>query len=241
MMRILFCFIVAFLLAADVSADPSRYPSRLVGAANVDLQPLFAWWLFASQTTNQPLDLTDMDTNKLAAVSNLWLRLPPRPLLDWSDVKVSERKITVVGSLWKMDAIIKPAPMMFRRQIIYLRNPPVKEIQKFKLARAANTALQSAQGEDVAAEQFWESNIQAEAAGAQGPNLQQDLVTTASNLNNAHDRTQARDRRLARVKTYLATFPDPQEYWLDHFALRTGETIDGIEVYDLGAAAGLTY
>ena len=258
-MKALFCFIVALLLAADVSADPSRYQSRVVGRSNVELQPLFAWWTFASQTTNQPLDITEVDTNKLAVVSNLWLRLPPRPLLDWLDLKVSEEKIIVVGSLWKMDATIAPAPMMFRRQTIYLRNPPVKEIQGFKLARTAVTALQSAQGGDVAAEQLWESNIQEEAdtllqtnsasatapgkqaAVAQTRKLQQDMVMTAANVNNAHDRTQARGRELNTAQTYLATFPDQQVYWLDHFALRTGEAIDGIEVYDLGTAPGLTY
>jgi hypothetical protein len=240
-MKTLFCFIVAFLFAADVSADPRRYQSRLVGAANVDLQPLFAWWTFTSPSTNHPLNITEMDTNNLAAVSNLWLRLPPRPLLDWSDIKGSEDKITVVGPMWKIDATIEPTPRMFRRQTIYLRNPPVKEIQGFKLARAAVTALQSAQGGDVAAELLWENNIQAEAAAPQAPNLQQDMVTTVGNLNEVHDRTQTRDRKLTKVKNYLATFPDPQVYRLDHFALRTGEAIDGIEVYDLGTAPGLTY
>ena len=240
-MKSAFYLLGAILAATNLGADPSRYPSRLVGAANVELQPLFAWWTFASPATNQPLHITEMDTNNLAAVSNLWLLLPPRPLLDWSDIKVGEDKITVVGSMWKIDATIEPAPMMFSRQIIYLRNPPVKEIQGFKLARAAVAELQSAQGGDVAAELLWESNIQAEAAAPQAPNFQQDLVTTVGNLNEVHDRTQTRDRKLTKVKNYLATFPNPQVYWLDHFALRTGEAIDGIEVYDLGTAPGLTY
>jgi hypothetical protein len=243
MMRTLFCFIVAFLLAADVRADARRYQSRMVGAAHVELQPLFAWWTFASQTTNQPLNLTEMDTNNFAALSNLWLRLPGRPLLDWFDIKVSEDKITVVGSMWKIDATIAPAPMMFSHQTIYLRNPPEKEIQGFKLARAAATALQNAQGGDVAAELLWENNIQAEAASAQAPNLQ-DTVTAAGNLNDlngVHYGTLTQDRKLTQVKNFIATFPDPQVYWLDHFALRTGEAIDGIEVYDLGTAPGLTF
>ena len=258
-MKTLFCFIVAFLLAADVSADPRRYPSRLVGAANVELQPLFAWWTLASQTTNQPLNITGLGTNNLAALSNLWLRLPRRPLLDWFDIKASEDKILVVGSLWKIDATIEPAPMMFRRQTIFLRNPPVKEIQNFKLARAAFIAIQGAQSQDMAAELLSESDIQTEADRllqtnlasstvpgkladvAQTRKLQQDMVMTAANLTNAHDRTQARDPELKTAQTYLATFPDTQVYWLDHFTLRTGEAIDGIEVYDLGTAPGLTY
>ena len=130
-MKNVFYLIGTLLLVAHVGADPSRYPSRSMGIVNVELQPLFAWWAFASQTPNQPQDLTEMNTNKLAVVSNLWLRLPARPLLDWYNVKASEDKIIVAGSLWKVDATIGPAPMMSRRQTIYLRNPPVKEIQDF--------------------------------------------------------------------------------------------------------------
>ena len=48
-------------------------------------------------------------------------------------------------------------------------------------------------------------------------------------------------RQLAVLKTYLASFPSMDVYRLDHFALRTGETIDGQDVYDLVAAAGLNY
>jgi len=258
-MKSAFYLLGAILAATNLGADPSRYPSRSIGLVNVELEPLFAWWTFASQTTNQPLDITEMDTNKLMAVSNLWLRLPARPLLAWFHVKASEDHILVVGSLWKIDATIEPAPMMFRRQTIYLRNPPVKEIQDFKLARAAFAALKNAQGKEVAAEQLWENNIQAEAttvlqtnsappilpnnraALAQVQNLRQDLVVTDSNLNSAHARTQARDRQLVNAETFLAAFPDKQVYWVNHFALRTGETIDGIEVYDMGTASGPTY
>jgi hypothetical protein len=47
--------------------------------------------------------------------------------------------------------------------------------------------------------------------------------------------------RLGALRNYLATFPSPKVYHLDHFALRTGRQIDGLDVYDLGAAAGLNY
>ena len=44
-------------------------------AKTLDLQPLFRWWTFVSQATNGPLDITGMDSNKLAVVSNLWVHL----------------------------------------------------------------------------------------------------------------------------------------------------------------------
>jgi len=43
------------------------------------------------------------------------------------------------------------------------------------------------------------------------------------------------------LNKYFAPFPDRRVYWIDHFALRTGTQQDGLEIYDLGAAAGLTY
>lgn len=65
-------------------------------------------------------------------------------------------------------------------------------------------------------------------ASAQARQLELDSATTASNLNNAHARTQARAGQLITEEAYLAEFPDRQVYWLDHFALRTGKSIDGI-------------
>ena len=85
------------------------------------------------------------------------------------------------------------------------------------------------------------AEVSADPSRYQSRLVQQDMATTVYNLNSAQGRTEARDAKLRRVETYLATFPDQQVYWLDHFALHTGQAIDGIEVYDLGAAPRLTY
>lgn len=266
-MKTIICLVAGLMLVAGAVADPNRYESRAVGVAGVHLQPLFAWWTFASQTTNAPVDITDVDREKLEVVSNIWLRLPPRPLPDWVRITASEDQIAVVGNMWKVDAMIQPAPMIIKHEVIYLKNPPVKEIQDFKLARTEYLSLQNAQSNDVAAEQLLESNIQvtaeAEAAataqarsnasafgqpGAAPQPYRSEVVrlegessATTSNLNYAHARTQSRDAAVATAERYLATFPDKNVYWLDHFALRTGKTVDGLEVYDLGTAPGLTY
>lgn len=258
-MKTLFCLITAFGLAAPAGADPNRYEWRSFGGVNVDLQPLFSWWAFVAQATNQLVDITEVDTNKLAVVSNLWVHLPARPLPEWFRIIGNEGKITVVGSMWKMDATIEPAPMMPKYQTIYLQNPPVKEIQDYKEARAAYVALQNDQNADLAAEQTLESNIQVQAAAVYEPKspsyaepgspeavnntlvLQQDSATMVSNLNSAHARTEYRAGQMAPLDKFLGTFPDKNVYWVDHFAIRTGKKIDGIEVYDLGVTPGLTY
>jgi hypothetical protein len=156
-----------------------------------------------------------------------------------------------------------------RHEIIFVRNPPVKEIVDYKRARDACQALQNAQASDVASEQYLQSNITAKATSLwatsatnavpnnnninnnntynsqniynQALNLEYSSASAITNLNAAHARTQARDAQIAPLQKYLSTFPDPNVYWLDHFAMRTGKKIDGIEVYDLGAAEGLTY
>jgi hypothetical protein len=258
-MKPIFYLIMALVLAAKTEADPNRYEWRSFGGVNVELQPLFSWWTFASQAAIERLDITEVDSNKLAMISNIWTHLPARPLPGWLRIRGREDGITVVGSMWKVDATIEPAPMMAKHEMIYLRNPPVKEIQDYKQARAAYAALQNAQNNDVASEQYMKSNIQAEAdamrqtnstspaapvtptVASQAQNLERNSVMTISNLNSAHARTQYRDDQLAPVMKYLSTFPDTNVYWVDHFALRTGEEINGLEVYDLGVAEGLTY
>jgi hypothetical protein len=253
-MKTLYYLAMALLLAANLKADPVRYPWRTFSGANVDLQPLFSWWTFASETTNAPLDLTQIDPAKLEQISNLWSRLPARPLPDWFRIQAREDRITVVGSMWRLDALVEPAPMMIKHEIIYLQNPPVKEIQDFKQARDNYAALRSAQSADRAGAQYYMSNIQAEAASVQTNSppatavatpanamLQRDSVLTASNLDETQARIQSRNAQISALDQYLAGFPNKTVYWLDHFALHTGKQIDGIDVYDLGTAQGLTY
>jgi hypothetical protein len=263
-MKTAFYLLGVLALVVSAVADPNRYPTRSFTTGNVELQPLFSWWTFASQTTNPPLDITEVDSNKLAAISNLWLRLPPRPLPDWLRVTARQNKIIeagpafTAGAMWKVDATIEPAPMMVKQETIYLRHPPAREIEDFRLAYAAIPALQNAQLDDMAAEAAWKNNLEAEAQAlfptnapppllpvqridAEIRRFKQDVAATDLNLTNAQTRTQARARQLAAASAYLALFPDSNVYWLDHFALRTGDHVDGLEVYDMGIAPGLTY
>jgi hypothetical protein len=257
-MKKIFYLAVILALAARAEADPTRYVWRSFGGQTADLQPLFTWWIFVSQATNMPLDITGMDSNKLAVVSNLWTHLPARPLPEWCRVVAGEDQIMVAGSMWKVNATIEPAPMMVRHETIYLRDPPTKEIADYKQARAALLALQNEQNQDVASETYMESNIQSQAdalrtnpAAASAPNsqaiynqtwnLQVASTLMASNMTASHARTQYRDGQMAPLQKYLATFPDTNMYWLDHFAVRTGKQIGGVEVYDLGNAEGMTY
>lgn len=257
-MKTILCFIPACLLAVMAVANPNRYVWRTFGGVNVNLQPLFTWWTYASKGVGQPLDITVVDSNTLVTISNLWSRLPPRPLPEWFRITAREDGIAVAGSMWKVDAIIEPAPNMSKHQMIYLQDPPVMEIEDFKQARAAYLGLQQAQNRDVAMETMMESNVTAQADAvrtnfslytasgspvliAQEYNLQVASELAISNLNSAHARTQDRDSQMAPFGNYLSNFPDTNVYWLDHFALRTGRTVDGLEVYDMGIAQGLTY
>jgi hypothetical protein len=252
-MKLAVCFMMALALAGTVGADPNRYEWRSFGGSNVDLQPLFAWWTFASETTNQPLDITAVNADKLAAISNVWEHLPARPLPDWFRIRGQEGGITEVGSMWRVDAVIEPAPMMSKHEIIYLRNPPVKEIQDFKLARASIADAQNAQANEAAAAQAAVSAAETNVVSFPGkvtvhegvavPQFgaaaaQQKMLTAITISSNA----QAADlNQIAVAQKYLSFFPSTTVYSLDHFAMRTGKEVDGMEVYDLGAAAGLTY
>jgi hypothetical protein len=241
------------MCAVGAGADPNRYEWRAFGGANVDLKPLFAWWTFASETTNQAVDITEMNPRKLEAVSNIWAHLPARPLPDWFRLSSTEDSITIVGDMWRVDAVIEAAPMLVKHQVIYLRSPPVKEIHDFKQARAQYNALENGQSSQAAAVQAQESSLQKATVPYPGTYtvqggvvvartgaiaVQHDLAAAAAVSN----QVQAADvNQLATLGTYLASFPSTNVYYLDHFALRTGKMIDGLEVYDLGGAAGLNY
>jgi hypothetical protein len=244
--------VTALLLAVGAQANPNQYQWRSFGGVNTDLQPLFVWWRLASETTNNSQDITEMNPAKLASISNLWEHLPPRPLPAWMRITGNEDGITVVGNMWRVEAIIEPAPMMLKREIIYLRNPPVKEIQNFKQARAQYASLQNGQTHQVAAAPAL-VNVQTNTVRFPGTvttrngvvvgltgaaAVEQNLATAAANSNNAQA---ANTNQLDVLRTYLASFPSMNVYCLDHFALRTGEKMEGQEIYDLGSAAGLNY
>ena len=252
-MKTAICFLMALMLAVGAGANPNQYEWRSFGGVNVDLQPLFAWWNFAAKTTNIALDITEIDPDKLEAVSNLWAQLPPRPLPDWFRISANEDDITVAGNMWKVDAIIEPAPTMFKHEVIYLRSPPVKEIQDFKQALAQYVALQNGQSGQAAAAQAQANVVETNTVKFPGTvttrngvvvattgaaAVDQNMAAAAAVSGNAQATTM---RSLADLQAYLASFPSTNVYSLDHFALRTGKVIDGLEVYELGSAAGLNY
>jgi hypothetical protein len=254
-MKIILYLAIAAGLAARAKADPNRYQWRSFGGVNVNLQPLFSWWTFVSQATNQPLDITVVDTNNLPDISNLWAHLPARPLPEWCRVTAAEGDIMVAGTRWKMAATIEPAPMMVKHQMIYVENPPTREIENYHQALAAYLTLENEQNADSASEQNLESHIQTAAASLLPTNTpgfaapvtpgtvlyQETALLTVSNLNATQARTQNRDAQMVPLRQFLAAFPGTNEYQMDHFALRTGRKIDGLDVYDLGTADGLTY
>ncbi len=98
-MKTSFCVVLALGLAVPAGADPNRYEWRALGGVNVDLMPLFSWWAYVSKSTVETVNITEVDSNKLATVSNLWVHLPARPLLEWHRIMADEAKIAVVGSI----------------------------------------------------------------------------------------------------------------------------------------------
>jgi hypothetical protein len=244
-------------MAFGASADPCRYEFRSWGGVNADLLPLFQWWTFVTNSTAKPIDMTEMNSNKLAQVTTLWAHLPGRPLPNWH--RVTGQAIVVVGTRWRMDAVIQPAPMMRRQATIYLENPPVRECQNFAWVSAVlpkiGAAMTSAQSdadydyaESIASEKqasFWGSLRDAfpyndrVAANANGANW--DAASDQRFLTSSSNKKAVLENQWRALTRYRATFPPDARYTVDHFAIRTGKQIDGCDVYDVGTAEGLTY
>lgn len=249
---------LACLLAlATAQANPTRYEWRSFGGVNVDLSPLFHWWEGAADRTNEMIDLTEMNSNKLDEVAALWTHLPIRPLPQWNRIKA--KRISVAGAYWVLEAEIEPAPMMVRHERIYLANPPATEIQNFNWAKSRIAALEKARHSGASQAEA----IQADKADAQAEYLQIVGLHTAypddSNLNrkvkdlkaqkksadqklaNLSAARESYDQQIEALHSFLGTFPNPDHYELDHFAIRTGKTVNGCAVYELGSAQGLNY
>lgn len=198
-------------------ANPLKDPKRVVSGQTVDLDPLFQWW--AHRQGERPLyawaHLTGhiVSTNSWGWTVDAQLDRPP------AEAKSSAKATVSAGGRIK----------------VALRHPPTAELDDFSLL-AATYAAWSNQAQAL-------SN-QVQAAGARlraiGPNYQRSAAvaveTRQLHLNENQAKAQLANLRplLADAHARLATFPEPNQYVVDCFALDTKERFNGLPAYDYG-------
>lgn len=262
-MKIVLALLTAIICCASAPgarANPARFEWRTFGGVNVNLTPLFLWWDYAATATNiGSTNISGMYTNEVVdAVSNIWQQLPAKPLPTWCRIQADKSSLVVEGSYWLVDADIQLAPQIWRHAKIYLANPPVTEIQNYNWAAirlATLQAIRKSESDRLQATNAVQQTYQQDSARL---NLLQQafpyndrINQMAYNVNDAIDqaateqerlqnRIARRDQEIKMLTDYLASYP-ASGFAVDHFAIRTGKLMNGLDVYDLGAAAGLNY
>lgn len=235
-MLLVFLFSGMLLPAAEFGP---RY--REFGHKRADLKPLMAWW----------------NTCEAIVISNRALppkkqfAFPPRPMPAWIHIK---GEVIESGPYrWKVRAAIAATPGDYDFQTIIVRSPPEALRQEFVAARAAAKAARerssglysaSQANRESAAENSARANtfsmINA-AVGGRDKDFERaamDYGSRASAQRHAADSQSseaARQKEIAFAMEKRALQISPHdEFVLDLFALRTGELLNGLPVFEIG-------
>lgn len=246
------------LMGFTAAADPCRFEFRNVSGHDVDLAPVFNWWNYVSKASLiASVDITQVPTNSIAgAVSNVWSKLPAKPMVIWC--RIQSAQITVVGDYWQLDADIYLAPQIKRHAKILLAHPPVNEIQNLNWAKSRLDFLgrQQQSDYDVASDadsDYRQDSVEGHRISmlqqafpyntvlpSQMASAAQDQSRAENTGNKAESRIALRGQQIAFLVKFVETYPG-RKFAVDHFAFRTGKTINGMEVFDVGLADGLNY
>lgn len=204
-------------------AGPLQYPKRSVGDYQVDLNPLFKWWVH---------------------------RQGPRPLAAWTHLTGSI--VGTNGGAWIIEARIEPRekPQATENSHkasdgpsrILLQNPPVEDLAQFEQLSGHLRDLTARRDELAGVESRAKSRSQA-VAGQQHehrhePAESRVLAAERKQLKQAGDAARSEEKTLnqqiEQLKSKLPPGSDPQHYTLDCFALDRGYDYDQLAVYDYG-------
>lgn len=234
--------VVLLLLNTTVAQDFTD-PIRLVNEQRVSLQPLFHWWTNA----------TTIITNNAGLPEAQRQPLPVRPLRAW--VRVVSNEITNTGFAWLARAYLQETPDgPFTNQTIVLRHGPFEE--KKALDRAVGTYHRATENLLVNSNEFV-AQIERATVLHQKADLYQEMYQLDPdrhlNLGNAANvyrnaalqaqrRANTSARRInelndQRVEIYKFT-QGRETLTVDNFALRTGETYQGLPIYEMGLRFG---
>jgi hypothetical protein len=226
-----------------------RQPLRNVGTARVDLQPLFNWWTNTAGHKDQVERMTSSEKKSGVPV------LPARPMTAW--VRLNGRVEGAAASGWIVNATVEATPGVRTQERIVVRHPPVREKQQFEglTRQIAQLAATIKRAELVESNKNEATNpyddrayIMSSMASVGGGNEWKEAANDdmrranairaqANTANQAAAAAAAQQRSAVEgQRSKIASAGD--EYRLDYFGMRTGESLNGLPVYDLGVFAG---
>lgn len=215
-----------------------RTTHRIFNGLSVDLTPLATWW------GNEPDRKKD---------TKLGIAPAPRPLVAWDRVKGTLVEKRALG--WVVQAEIETTPGKKESRTILLKHPPEQEKIKFEALKKRENEIKnyrsgmqtaSELNRDVASASHERADTLREVgnastsvrtyndmnAAANARSRQGSAATARSEQQIAN--ANAATENLKSVTEGLWMFPPSDTYIVDFFALKTGETVGGMPVYDLG-------
>lgn len=218
-------FILAILLAASSSVAQTasvfsfRNPHPIIKNSQVDLTPLFRWWVAnpPKPKTRRPIQ-GESRTNNPPIVS-------PMPAY----VHLTGEILKEEPAGWVVAAKIETTPGTFKSMKVFILNPPVNEKRRFDLLSAEckeqneleQRLVESAQEERQAA------NIQ-RVVGQMDAG--QDSVDAEYD---SYARSGIAARRVATLRDQLKSFPF-EDYRADFFAFQLSYAYEGLPAVDAG-------
>lgn len=231
-------------MAANVSAQTNqdwlacRYPVRVFGnRAAVDLTPLFQWWL------QQPAASTTATNHDTAADATPDAE---RPLAAWR--RITGTKAGDLPSGWVVNAVIYTSPTIHTNARIILKHPPVTEEQTYYALKAR---LDAATLQITNDQRSYQADTHAAQRAEDRARAWLRSGSKVANLNASHyTRLAAREHEAATaalnqqqqleaarplVQKQFDDIPAVNgQYYIDWFALASGQTKAGVLIYDLG-------
>lgn len=215
------------LLASGLQASPLKASKRLVNGQLVDLKPLFTWW--TNHSGNRPLAAWVHLTGPVIGTNALGWIVDARIQ---GAAAAHAKSSTADGS--RDDSFPK----------IVLQRPPLDDLADFERisanlknlnqerARLSKEETQAKTQQQSLSKQ--RSQVRYDRAASRALALEERQLQQIDNQ--VKSQLKLLDQKIQTLKNRLATFPSPDHYVLDCFALDEGRDFDHMPLYDHGIA-----
>jgi len=231
------------LVITSATAQDFKDPIRTIHEQRVHLHPLFIWWTNAAALNASNASLPEAERQPL----------PERPLRAW--VRITSTELTNTGFTWLARVDIQKTPDgPISNQLVVLRHGPFEEKKALDQAVAHyNSATES----QLTASNVQSANLEREAALRSKASLYQEMYNLDPHRHyhlglaaDTYRRAAIEARHAAgvasnRVKQLEASRAElfqitqgRHTLMVDTFALRTGETYQGLPVFEMGLRYG---
>lgn len=236
-------------MALSAQGEVLRFPLRLMGEQRVDLLPLFNYWTNMAAWQKEKEDANTSERQRRLRQE------PARPLKAW--VRVMGTNDGVTGAGWIISGEVQERPGKGKRERFVIRHVPEADRNKFAglqgalqaQERAAERAKQVASSSGSEASGLFARGDELNGLGNDVPALRGQTQERAREYWNAAQRQyaisdEARASAAAhaaereRIAGEMKRWKRGAGYTVDFFALRTGERINGLPVYDVGLLIG---